>query len=638
MCSFSAYAQVPQAIPYQAVARNSAGVLLANQNISVRLTVRNSVAAGPVIYRETHTLNTNNLGLFTVNLGQGTPSIGTFGSINWSTDLKFLQVEMDPNGGVSYTDMGTQQFLSVPYALVAGSTTTSNSWSLTGNSGLVDSLNFIGNAGSGFLNFRVNNQKSGRIDLVSENTFFGYLSGSVNTTGISNTAVGNKALSLNTTGRQSTAIGSEALLNNVGAWGNTAVGYQSQVFANNTTSQVFPYNTSIGHNALRGSSTPSANTGTINTAIGGYTLYFNSSGSNNTAVGFQSLSFNTTGSINTGVGFNSLYQNVTGMNNVAVGGNAFRNNVAGNNGVAIGNESQYYANNTSTAWDNTNTSVGYRSLQGISTPASNTGVNNTALGRQSMQITSFGSNNTSAGAYSFLNNETGSDNTIIGYNSGIGNSSGNGNTSLGSLALYYNITGSNNTAIGYNAGPLLGSSALTNATAIGYNAKVSVSNALILGNNGVFVGIGLSAPTHKLHLATDDAAKPSTNTWTIISDARLKNIDGVYTKGLQEILQLKPLRFHYKNTADFHFSEDVVKTQSIGFLAQDVQPIFPECVSEDANGYLNLNIHAIIIAQINAIKEQQELIESLKTENEKLKENDELLRNDLAKIKSQLGM
>jgi trimeric autotransporter adhesin len=321
-----------------------------------------------------------------------------------------------------------------------------------------------------------------------------------------------------------------------------------------------------------------------------------------------------------------------------VGGNTLTSNQAGSNGVAVGYQSQYYANNTTTAWDNTNTSVGYRSLQGISAPASNTGLNNTAVGRQSMQITSSGSNNTASGSYSLVNNETGSDNTMAGYNSGIGNQSGNNNTAFGSLALYYNISGSNNTAIGYNAGPLLGFNALTNATAIGAGAKVSVSNALVLGNTSANVGIGLNNPTHKLQLSADDAVKPSTNTWTIISDARLKKIDGIYTKGLSEIMQLKPLLYHYKNTVDVQFSNEILQTQSVGFLAQDVQKIFPECVIEDRNGYLNMNIHAIIIAQVNAIREQQVMIEILKEENARLKARDALIQDDLVKIKAQLGL
>lgn len=113
------FAQAPQGIPYQAIARNSSGSILASQPISVRFSIRDSVAAGTIVYRETFTPTTNTLGLFNVNVGTGTVVTGTFSGINWGTNAKFMQVEMDPTGGTSYIDMGTQQMMSVPYAKYA---------------------------------------------------------------------------------------------------------------------------------------------------------------------------------------------------------------------------------------------------------------------------------------------------------------------------------------------------------------------------------------------------------------------------------------------------------------------------------------------------------------------------------------
>jgi hypothetical protein len=111
------FAQTHQAIPYQAVARNAAGVPLSNQNIKVRFSIRDSILSGTIVYRETHTAATNALGLFNLNVGLGTPVTGTFSGINWGKNAKFLQVEMDPAGGNSFVDLGTQQMMSVPYAL-----------------------------------------------------------------------------------------------------------------------------------------------------------------------------------------------------------------------------------------------------------------------------------------------------------------------------------------------------------------------------------------------------------------------------------------------------------------------------------------------------------------------------------------
>jgi len=113
----TAHAQAPQGIPYQAAARNSSGAILASTPISVRFSIRDSIATGAIKYRETHSVTTTEQGMFSVNIGQGTPVSGTFATINWGTNAKYMQVEIDPAGGSSYIDMGTQQMMSVPYSI-----------------------------------------------------------------------------------------------------------------------------------------------------------------------------------------------------------------------------------------------------------------------------------------------------------------------------------------------------------------------------------------------------------------------------------------------------------------------------------------------------------------------------------------
>jgi len=75
---------------------------------------------GTVVYQETHTITTTNLGMVILSIGQGTPSIGSFSAINWGSGAKFMQVELDASGGNNYIDLGTQQMMSVPYSLYAG--------------------------------------------------------------------------------------------------------------------------------------------------------------------------------------------------------------------------------------------------------------------------------------------------------------------------------------------------------------------------------------------------------------------------------------------------------------------------------------------------------------------------------------
>ena len=120
----------PSFINYQAVARNSAGNVLINQNVSVRFNIHDGSAGGPITYQENQSLTTNQFGLITTFIGSGTATIGTFSAISWSGSTKSLQVELDPAGGSAYVDMGTTQLVSVPYALFSNEALTSydNAW------------------------------------------------------------------------------------------------------------------------------------------------------------------------------------------------------------------------------------------------------------------------------------------------------------------------------------------------------------------------------------------------------------------------------------------------------------------------------------------------------------------------------
>ncbi|CAN5468025.1 hypothetical protein BH11BAC1_BH11BAC1_30220 [soil metagenome] len=117
--SENCFAQAPQALNYQAVARDGSGNILASQAATVRYTIHDVSAAGATIYQETQSITTNQFGLFTANIGNGTVISGTFSTIDWSLNSKYLQVEIDLGGG--FVDMGTSQLLSVPYALFAAS-------------------------------------------------------------------------------------------------------------------------------------------------------------------------------------------------------------------------------------------------------------------------------------------------------------------------------------------------------------------------------------------------------------------------------------------------------------------------------------------------------------------------------------
>lgn len=118
---FSAWAEAPYMINYQAVARNANGTPIANQTVSIRASVRQLGVGGTVYYSEVRNVATDASGLFNFQInGPGATSVtGVFSSINWSNGTKYLQIEMDPNGGTNYINMGMQQLVSVPYAQLA---------------------------------------------------------------------------------------------------------------------------------------------------------------------------------------------------------------------------------------------------------------------------------------------------------------------------------------------------------------------------------------------------------------------------------------------------------------------------------------------------------------------------------------
>lgn len=146
------------------------------------------------------------------------------------------------------------------------------------------------------------------------------------------------------------------------------------------------------------------------------------------------------------------------------------------------------------------------------------------------------------------------------------------------------------------------------------------SYPILLNPLGGNVGIGTPSPAYQLQLSTDSAAKPTTNTWTIASDARLKVVKGEYQKGLAEICQVRPVRYEYNGKAGFTADSK----EQISILAQELMQVFPECVDtfkgkleEDGPeiDLYNYNGHAITFALINAIKELKAKIDILEARN-----------------------
>jgi hypothetical protein len=124
--------------------------------------------------------------------------------------------------------------------------------------------------------------------------------------------------------------------------------------------------------------------------------------------------------------------------------------------------------------------------------------------------------------------------------------------------------------------------------------------AMFIGSSGA-VGIGTVSPDNSLSV-NGNADKTGGGSWGTFSDGRLKNLNGSFNTGLSQVLKIHPVRYRYKadNALGLHDSEE-----HIGVVAQDVQRVIPEAVTENSKGYLMVNNDPIIWSMLNAIKEQQ---------------------------------
>ena len=109
-----ASAQVPQGFNYQATVRNNVGQLLLNQNVLVKFKILHNSDAGTIVYCENQSAITDDLGHINLVVGQGTPTLGLFSTINWANGTYYLGIDL--NTGSEFVNMGITQLLSVPYA------------------------------------------------------------------------------------------------------------------------------------------------------------------------------------------------------------------------------------------------------------------------------------------------------------------------------------------------------------------------------------------------------------------------------------------------------------------------------------------------------------------------------------------
>jgi len=110
----------PRGMKYQAVARDLKGEVLSNSKIELRINLL-SKTDGPQVshYSEVHSVVTNQLGLFTLVVGEGKMESGEFDKVPWSTADIWMEIQIKASGQSDFTSISNSQLLAVPYAYYA---------------------------------------------------------------------------------------------------------------------------------------------------------------------------------------------------------------------------------------------------------------------------------------------------------------------------------------------------------------------------------------------------------------------------------------------------------------------------------------------------------------------------------------
>jgi hypothetical protein len=293
-----------------------------------------------------------------------------------------------------------------------------------------------------------------------------------------------------------------------------------------------------------------------NVAFGSGALAANTSGYSNTAIGSGTLAANTSGTYNVGIGAGILTNNIAGVSNSAIGHESLYTNNGGSFNNAFGNAALYY---------NTNGSY------------------NNAFGNDALLANTTGTNNNAFGLYPLQYNTIGSNNIAFGNNAG-------------NYTLNPGGTGAQNnnycTFIGNNSGTdISGATGYTGSVALGAGATITASNQIMIGTTGeTYQFPGLTGIF---------GGSVSATVFNTTSDYRIK-------KNVEEIESvvdnLRPVT--YLNT--------ITGNQDMGFIAHELQELFPFLVSGEKDGSQNQAINytgliPLLVKEIQDLKKQLRL-------------------------------
>jgi hypothetical protein len=618
--------QVPQGFNYQAIARNSSDIPIANTPLPVRITIQSDSLGGTVFWQELHSsVTTSSLGAINLVLGKGAKQSGdaaTFSAIDWSVTPKFIKTEIDYGG---WRTMGVSRLWTVPYSMIAGDLGGPvKKLAVTGKTTVMDEALFEVKNKDGNIVFAVYNEgvrvyvadgakglkggfavggfgtdkaESQKYLVVSKDSVRIYLDSNPLTKKLKGGfAVGGYDMTKGTVvedylqvNRDSTRIyvkdGSGKSVKGgfaVGGFDMTKGTQKITPFTSLTPKNYFigqqaganitngEYNIFIGHqagyNTLGPSGAVGGSEGSWNCFIGYQAGYLNQHGANNTFIGWHS-GYNNTSGLNTFLGSSSGYSNISGYSNTFIGTEAGRENISGSNNVFLGRSAGINVNN-----GNSNTIIGTGAGANIKS-----GEKNIVIGEGAM------------GENFYAGSGTGSSNIIIGYQAG-----------------YSSANTSSNIFIGNQAG-----------------FKETGSGKLIIENSSSETPLVSGDFETNVFTVNGDVTAAKFNT---TSDAALKKNIVSLTDVIEKLKTLRGVYF------DWDLSENsgllLSEGRQIGVIAQEVEKVYPELVTINDRGYKMVDYTKLAPVLLEAIKEQQKQIEDQQKEIDELKAKVDRLLSD----------
>lgn len=621
----SAFAQVPQGFNYQAIVRDASGNLMASQSITLKLSIHQGSASGTVVYGETHALTTNQFGLITATVGQGTVIYGTFSTIAWSTGNYWLQVEFALQGSIVYSDMGTSQLLSVPFALYAensgnlpvgtsGQTLRHDGTSWIATNNLFNNGTYIG-IGTTSPGAALHVMGNSRLD--NANPMFQFFNGTTYKTFLQSFN-NDFYIGHNLNGSVITWTNGTEKMRVTGA-GNVGIGTTSpnasaklHVAAHNKYAGYFTsdslhtsahilhaeYNGAAGSGDVRavyGKSVPSDNYGIGGEFIGGYrgvNAYVYPTGSSS---------------------YSGLYAFASGGSGTNYGVNAVATGTGTNYGLfaSAGGGTNNYAG----FFNAGNVVVNSGKLGvGTSSPRATTKLQVTSTNRYAGYFETDSASAYTHAIHAVCTNTGNYNGVAVWGESKAGDSFGYGGIFISKYTGVYGVASNSSTS------PVVGVSGDASSSVAGTAYGVWGYALTAAGTSYGVVGQGATSVAGGTHYGVFCSGSGAyTGTWTQISDKKFKNDITDYSDALSNILKLRPVTYTMK-TEDYPFMNLASGTQ-IGFVAQEMEEVFPTLVEngvhpgasrKDAGiDYKGINYIGLIPVLVRAIQEQQVQIEKL---------------------------